>query len=44
MQSMYDFARYIAAGKIFPSLFFGFEPLHPAVLIRNSPCGQKLKL
>ena len=43
MQSMYDFARDIAAGKIFPSLFFGFEPLHPSVLIRNNPMPECVK-
>jgi AmmeMemoRadiSam system protein B len=26
---VYDFACQIAAGEIFPSLAFGFEPLHP---------------
>jgi hypothetical protein len=40
---VYDFACQIAAGEIFPSLAFGFEPLHPTVLIRNSPMPECAK-
>jgi hypothetical protein len=34
---MYDFAGQIAAGEIFPSLAFGFEPLDPTVLKHHPP-------
>jgi hypothetical protein len=42
--SMYDFACQIAAGEKFPSLAFGFEPLHSTVLVHHSlvPKGVKL--
>jgi len=40
---MYDFACQIAAGEKFPSLVFGFEPLHSTVFVHNSlvPKGVK---
>jgi hypothetical protein len=40
---MYDFARQIAAGEIFPSLVFGFEPLDPAVLKYHPPMPECVK-
>jgi len=42
--SMYDFAYQIAAGEKFPSLAFGFEPLHSTILVYHSlvPKGVKL--
>jgi hypothetical protein len=42
--SMYNFACQIAAGEKFPSLVFGFEPLHSTVLVHHSlvPKGVKL--
>jgi hypothetical protein len=43
LYSMYYFARHIAAGEIFPSLAFGFEPLDPTVLIRHLPVPECAK-
>jgi len=41
---MYDFACRIAAGEKFPSLAFGFEPLHSTVLVHHSSVPKSVKL
>jgi hypothetical protein len=41
--SMYDFARQIAAGEIFPSLAFSFKPLDPTVLVHQPPVPECVK-